>query len=242
MELSIEALIAEVTQGMSLTTRTRSFNFPLTRQQTETLLLQAYKAQVAARGMQFVLDDSVRYYISEFSDWLTDPTDKCFIMFSGGCGCGKTTLALAFRDMTNAICDKAYKAPEFLLKDKPAEVQRQYAQLARFPRVSLKTAQEISDAARRSREDRTDEYYAIKRSAFLIIDDLGCEPVEVKNFGTSVTPITDIIYERYAAMKPTIITTNLDTRQIRSEYNERVADRLNEICRVIGYKNESYRK
>ena len=66
--------------------------------------------------------------------------------------------------------------------------------------------------------------------------------VEVKNFGTSVTPITDIIYERYAAMKPTIITTNLDTRQIRTEYNERVADRLNEICRVIGYKNESYRK
>ena len=84
--------------------------------------------------------------------------------------------------------------------------------------------------------------FRIKRSAFLIIDDLGCEPVEVKNFGTSVTPITDIIYERYAAMKPTIITTNLDTRQIRTEYNERVADRLNEICRVIGYKNESYRK
>ena len=242
MELSINALIAEVTQGMSLTTRKRSFDFPLTRQQTSELLLQAYKAQVASRGMQFTLDDAVRFYIGEFSGWLTDPSDKSFLMLSGGCGCGKTTLALAFRDMANALADKAYKTSDWLLQQQPIEVQRQFQQLSRFPRVRLYTAQEISDAARRSKEDRTDEYATIKRSAFLIIDDLGCEPVEVKNFGTSVTPITDIIYERYAAMKPTIITTNLDTRQIRTEYNERVADRLNEICRVIGYKNESYRK
>lgn len=242
MEISINALLADAIQSMCRTTRTRSFNFPLTRQQTSELLVKAYEAQVAQRGMTFRLDDSVRYYIGEFSDWLTDPMQKTFMMLSGGCGCGKTTLALAFRDMANTVCDKAYKTSDYLLQQQPKEVQQQFAQLARFPRVKLYTAQEITDAARRSKEDRTDEYYAIKRSSFLIIDDLGCEPVEVKNFGTSVTPVTDIIYERYSAMKPTIITTNLDTRQIRSEYNERVADRLNEICRVIGYKNESYRK
>lgn len=140
--------------------------------------------------MSFVDDGFVKYYVAEFASWLTDPAQKNSLMLCGGCGTGKTTLALAFMSMANALSERAYKTPSFDVQRLPAEEQRQIAILSRFPRVRLYTAQEIADAARRSKEDRTDEYAAIKRTQFLIIDDLGCEPTEVKNFGTSVTPIT----------------------------------------------------
>lgn len=240
--LSMASLIELARQDMCRTTQRHRFKFPLPKDLTQELLLQSYTAQVAARGMSFVDDGFVKYYVAEFASWLTDPAQKNSLMLCGGCGTGKTTLALAFMSMANALSERAYKTPSFDVQRLPAEEQRQIAILSRFPRVRLYTAQEIADAARRSKEDRTDEYAAIKRTQFLIIDDLGCEPTEVKNFGTSVTPITDIIYERYASMSPTIITSNLDSSQIRTEYNPRVADRLNEICKVLGYKNDSYRR
>lgn len=192
--------------------------------------------------MEFKNDGNVKYYVSVFTEWLVNSDDKCSIMLCGGCGTGKTTLAVAFARLANSLHQKAEKTERYWLYQQTQEVQAMYDAMSRFPTVRLYTAQDIADAARRSKEDKTDEYLAIKRTPFLIIDDLGCEPTEVKNFGTSITPITDIIYERYSTMRPTIITTNLDPSQIRTEYNPRVADRLNEICRVIGYKNNSYRK
>lgn len=235
-------LIELARKDMCRTTQKPRFRFPLSKELTTDLLLQAYTAQVAARGMSFVDDGYVKHYVAEFASWLTDPSQKNSLMLCGGCGTGKTTLALAFMSMANTLSDKAYKIPSIYVDRMPIEEQRNIYLMSHFPRVRMYTAQEIADAARRSKEDRTDEYAIIKRSQFLIIDDLGCEPTEVKNFGTSVTPITDIIYERYASMSPTIITSNLDSSQIRTEYNPRVADRLNEICKVLGYKNDSYRR
>jgi DNA replication protein DnaC len=99
------------------------------------------------------------------------------------------------------------------------------------------TAQEIANIAT---EDR-DRFEAIGKFSSLIIDDLGCEPSVVKNFGTEVTPVTDILYRRYDAMLTTIVTTNLPAKTIREVYGNRIADRFNEVFDTIGYINPSYR-
>ena len=73
------------------------------------------------------------------------------------------------------------------------------------------------------------------------IDDMGEEPTEVMSFGNVITPITDIIEERYAKRQITIITTNLDANGIKNKYGERVADRLRQMVRIITFTNPSYR-
>ena len=75
----------------------------------------------------------------------------------------------------------------------------------------------------------------------LAIDDLGEEPKEVMCFGNVVTPIIDIIEDRYEWKRITIITTNLDEAGIREKYGVRVADRLKEISIVVPFTNSSYR-
>ena len=99
--------------------------------------------------------------------------------------------------------------------------------------VTMATA---ADAAQRRTYD-----YATNCSC-LIIDDLGTEPVEVNNYGTRVTPLLDLLYTRYDAMKPTIITTNFGKNQIVETYGARLFDRLCEMsCRINYGGNQSYR-
>ena len=66
--------------------------------------------------------------------------------------------------------------------------------------------------------------------------------MSVKNWGTEITPVTDILYRRYDDMFPTIVTTNLSKKDIRTRYGDRVADRFNETFETIGYTNATYRK
>lgn len=43
-------------------------------------------------------------------------------------------------------------------------------------------------------------------------------------------------------MLPTIVTTSLSKKDIRTRYGDRVADRFNETFETIGYTNASYRR
>ena len=51
-----------------------------------------------------------------------------------------------------------------------------------------------------------------------------------------------MIYKRYDAMSPTVVTTNLTKAAIREIYGDRVADRFNEVFETIGYQERSYRR
>ena len=107
-----------------------------------------------------------------------------------------------------------------------------------LPQPVMMTAQSLAYMA-------TSDRAAFEKAAavgFLIIDDMGCEPVAVKNWGTEITPLTDILYRRYDGMMTTVVTTNFSKRDIRANYGARVADRFNEVFETIGYTNESYRK
>ena len=78
-------------------------------------------------------------------------------------------------------------------------------------------------------------------SVFTTIDDLGIEPVEVMDYGNIMTPVIDLLTKRYEAQLFTIVTTNLDPKDIRKRYGDRIADRLNEMMAKIVYRNPTYR-
>lgn len=61
----------------------------------------------------------------------------------------------------------------------------------------------------------------------LAIDDLGTEPVEVMDYGNIITPVINLLTKRYEAHLFTIVTTNLDPKEIHKRYDDRIADRLN---------------
>lgn len=61
----------------------------------------------------------------------------------------------------------------------------------------------------------------------LAIDDLGTEPVEVMDYGNIITPVINLLTKRYEAHLFTIVTTNLDPKEIHKRYGDRIADRLN---------------
>lgn len=139
----------------------------------------------------------------------------------------------------------AWQAP------KKAEIERARAEAERF-RLLLPgyiTAQGLADLVRAK---RFEEYNRFIAAPFLIIDDIGTEPVAVKDFGNEVLPFTELFYKRYDNRLPTIITSNLplsvEVRRegdkevsIRGIYGARVLDRLNEICDKLPFSGGSFR-
>lgn len=102
------------------------------------------------------------------------------------------------------------------------------------------TASQIADV----KNEDAGEWKKIKKHPALVIDDLGTEPVFVKNYGNDTTPLVELLTDRYDNMLFTIITTNLNLKEIVERYGERIADRLNEMCSIIEFdeKQTSYRK
>lgn len=73
------------------------------------------------------------------------------------------------------------------------------------------------------------------------IDDLGTEPAEVQDYGNIMYPIKELLTMRYNAQLFTVFTTNLEPKDIRQRYDNRIADRLNEMMVKIVYNNKTYR-
>lgn len=68
--------------------------------------------------------------------------------------------------------------------------------------------------------------------AALVLDDVGLEPER------GIPRVESLIYERFAAALPTVLTTNLTPPSFRERYNERVWSRIGEdgatiICRKV---------
>lgn len=113
----------------------------------------------------------------------------------------------------------------------------------------------IVDANAIANEAKNDDHAVDKyvKIPMLGIDDLGVEPASVKSWGNDMTPIVELLTERYRMRRFTIITTNLATRitdtgkevdEIEERYGARVADRLRELCSTLAFDGNqpSYRK
>lgn len=79
------------------------FRLPLTKEETEEVLLASVKANIANRRMPFRMNDSLKRQLSEVADWLTGASSKFGLILCGGVGNGKSTF----------ICNKGYRLLAF---------------------------------------------------------------------------------------------------------------------------------
>lgn len=77
----------------------------------------------------------------------------------------------------------------------------------------------------------------IERASRLVIDDLGAEYADER--GSFVSLLDELINDRYARRRPTLITTNCDASVFKSRYGARIADRIRERGRFesVGAKS-----
>lgn len=189
------------------------------------MLRDAYSRETEKRGMAVSFDEPTLSRISKVAKWLTSGDMKPMLLLHGGTGSGKTTMVKAIKRLCDTIRGISMHKMAFSVMS-----------AVKCPVIC--TAQELASIAAAD----SARFHEVTERSFLVIDDLGCEPVAVRNWGTEVTPITDVFYRRYEKMLPTIVTTNLAIKDIRSRYGDRVADRFNEVFETIGYTNASYRK
>lgn len=200
------------------------------------MLTAAYQSEVSSRAMPFSGDADTIAKLQGVSRWLVSDGVKPCLLLYGGVGNGKSSMAKAVRDMFVAIKNTYENTKEWW---RCTQEQQKFIENIRNT-LPVPVFISATDIVKLASSDMV-QYDSLKNCRFLIIDDMGIEPSVVKNFGTEITPLTDIIYARYDRMAMTIITSNLDDESITERYGERVSDRLNEIFERLNYENKSYR-
>ena len=192
----------------------KRFPFTLKEDTCKSFLEKAY---IQEAGID-KLDDYAETHIAQMCHWLLN-SNKWGVMLMGSVGNGKTTLLNA----TINLLQTAYSN------------SKTESGLKMAVTISNTTAKDLTNAARKGQE--------IYNSDIVVcgIDDMGEEPKEIQSYGNLITPIVDIIEERYAKRQITLITTNLDADGIKNKYGARVADRLREMMQIITFTNASYR-
>lgn len=213
MTINVEKLKQHLLQRK--TTRPR-FRLPLTYEQAYSVLLAAYKAEVEYRNREFVADKNCLKSIASFAKVLTMENPKFGVMLCGTYGNGKTTLLYAFQSALNYLNDlQAFD------EDKG---------------IMILGAKDITAQSKDYKRFRTICDYPM-----LAIDDMGREPKEVLDYGNVLSPVIDLLEYRYNEQLFTIITTNLNSEEIRERYKARIADRFNEMLEVIIFEDGSFR-
>ncbi|MBR0173764.1 MAG: ATP-binding protein [Lachnospiraceae bacterium] len=133
------------------------------------------------------------------------------LLFFGPVGSGKTFLSIATaKELLDAGCSVLY-----------------FSAVSLFDRLSETAfSQELRSAHETLRRD-------LSESDVLVIDDLG---TELTNAFVS-SRLFDLINERHLARHATIISTNLDFRELRDRYSDRVFSRLASnytVCELTG--------
>lgn len=182
------------------------------------------KAEVERRGGKISLDDDTRNHILSAAKWLVTPNAKFGLMLCGLYGNGKTTLAKAIAYLVEYVTEREH-----------GFTHRSCMQI-----ITAKNICRLCAAGEKFKE-QLDAYEALFKAPMLVIDDLGEEPMEIMVYGMIHTPLIDLISERYSRQLLTIITTNLNTDEIKAKYGPRIYDRFKEMLTSIIFENDSYR-
>lgn len=154
-----------------------------------------------------------RYVEVPPSDKYLADLEKGGVLFLGGVGSGKTYQLVALL--------KAYIV-------KSGNTARFYS----FGEI----VRQIKDSIAMARY--TDVYEEFARCPLLVIDDLGTENSTdfTKEF------LYNLINDRYNAMLPILVTTNLTDKELAAAYSLRTVSRLTEMCKVETIKGDDRRK
>lgn len=200
-------------------------------------LMSAYEREVRTRGLVCDLDEDVRGKIAKVSEWLTSPSMKPMLLLYGGIGTGKTTMSRAVISLFSTLKSTASRMIHEI-GPYATTAQQDKRQAGLFDFFARLQVPEILPARKLAKSSSLDGF----EKGFLVIDDLGCEPSIVNDFGTKTTPLIDLLYARYDAMQPTIVSTNLTLDAIASYYGDKTRDRFDEVFATIGYTGHSFRE
>lgn len=212
------------------------FRLPYTAEQVYTMLYASCKAEVNARMREFVDSDKYKKHIWEVSQWLTSNESTFGLFISGNKGNGKTTLITALQSLYFFLhSDEGYSA-----NDRYELPHKGFIIIDAKKLISL--AKAYNNPTKENAKG-VEEYKRIKDTEILCIDDLGVEPRESMHYGDVITAVTDIIHYRYSKQFCTMATSNLSGKELSEYYDERFADRLREMMKIINFGNEpSFRK
>lgn len=215
LAIDVEALKRSLLQRRPMKAR---FKLPMSEDKAYAYLLAAMMAEVEYRHRSFCTSEDMENQLHEIAHWLTMPSSKFGMLLCGGCGNGKSTMLKAFQQLLNNL-----RIPKSFNDDTYG--------------IQIVDAKYIAYLCKNNYE----AYRKLISVDMLGIDDLGTEPSEVMDYGNVYTPVIDLLTKRYEEQLFTIITTNLTPQQIREHYDDRIADRLNEMVEKIVFKNGTYR-
>ena len=224
MDSTSKKRIAEYVQFLQKgRTMIARFRLPMNEDKAYEFLLAAVIAEVQFRYRKFVYNNFIDDQLRQMAKWLTTVTPKFGIVLCGGCGNGKTTMLKALQNLIRRLQIR-----------KPTATTGLYGT---YYGLTIVDALHIVQLCKTNHV----KYIELAQDDMLAIDDLGTEPVEVMDYGNIMTPVIDLLTKRYEAQLFTIVTTNLDPKDIRKRYSDRIADRLNEMMAKIVYRNPTYR-
>lgn len=196
------------------------FLLDLTEKECSNGLYASYKNQVLINGRNLILDEDTKCHIQKAARWLIKSSYPGLLM-RGDVGNGKTTLMQAIIDFI-----------EFYTELNDGYSNRKT--------IHFYTAKNIARMV--ATEEGRKEYEKIIKVPMLAIDELGEEPSNVIVYGMVYEPLKDLLLERYANRRFTILTTNLKSAKLQEVYSKRVMDRFLEMMEIIDFTNKSYRQ
>jgi len=179
-------------------------------------LLQCYAHFVRASEREIRLTADTEKVLRSAANWLK--TGKRGLLLYGNCGTGKS---------------KLMQALSYLIA---------YYSNNQLNGLKVYSASELVKFSLSKDEKESATFDSLRRWRYVGIDDLGTEPVNVKNWGTDTSPVIDILYKRYDAMKVTVLSTNLNMDGIKEAYGERIHDRICEMYDRISFNFQSFRQ
>lgn len=199
----------------------RGLELPIGNRDVKNMLYSFYKKEVKKRKREFVFTNGIRNAISIVGDFLTLETDYYGLFMPGSTGNGKTTMLKAIKDVIVFLTDCG---------------KLNFCEGDKYP-ILLKARNMASIMI----EDK-DEFRTLKNTRYLLIDDLGTEPTEVKAYGMTYRPFDELLDHRYEMMLPTIISSNLTADDVVEKYNDnRIVDRMSEMFKILSFEEESFR-
>lgn len=199
----------------------------MSEREAANAVFSALAAEVEQRGehrnASIILDEDTRRHILEVAKWLVDGSLPPSLLLYGTVGNGKTSMARAIGRLIEFVSE--------------AE------NYSKRKRVRFLTAKEICEicAVSEKFKEQYDDYRNVFNEDVLVIDEMGEEAQELLVYGQVRRPVQDLILYRYDRQLMTIMTTNLNEKQLMEFYGQRVYDRFREMAHTVLYTNGSYR-
>lgn len=203
---------------------TQCFRIDAPDQEVLDTLLKNYIYNVTRRGLTPNLDETTVANLEAVAAALVAQDAKRGIWLYGTVGNGKTTML-------------------YSISQTISEFRNAFGHMGEYfdPRPVFRTAVQVCEVFR-EREERKEEWRQLMTCDVLCIDDLGAEPKEVMVYGNVITPMTDVLAERYRLQRITFVSSNLTPAQIGAKYDERIADRCREMFVPVKFLASTYRR